>query len=227
LRWRKLGLVYVPDGSQPWARSHAMLPTPVRTDEDRLRIYLASTDGSIVSRVGFIDVHWREPTRVLYAASEPILDIGDAGAFDDSGVNASSVVPVGSTLRMYYVGYQLQRKIPYTLFTGLAVADSIDGPFERASRTPLLDRRDPELFFRTAPFVLPENGRWRMWYIGGGGWLEVAAEAPCLRGRYQVGRRKCRMSCTGRGRDRLRPAVYHPRWKLLQNVAFHSTRERL
>ena len=29
MSWKRLGVVFVPDGTQPWARSHAALPTPV------------------------------------------------------------------------------------------------------------------------------------------------------------------------------------------------------
>ena len=34
-----MGLIYLPDGSLPWARSHAMLPTPLDLGDGRLRIY--------------------------------------------------------------------------------------------------------------------------------------------------------------------------------------------
>ena len=36
--WRKLGLVYVPNGEQPWAASHALVPTTWMPDEDRIRV---------------------------------------------------------------------------------------------------------------------------------------------------------------------------------------------
>ncbi|GIX29066.1 MAG: hypothetical protein KatS3mg123_2947 [Burkholderiales bacterium] len=40
MQWRKLGLVYRPDGSQPWAKSHAMVPTPVRLSESVVRVFV-------------------------------------------------------------------------------------------------------------------------------------------------------------------------------------------
>jgi hypothetical protein len=73
-------------------------------------------------------------------------------------------------VRLYYVGYQLQRKIPYTLFTGLAQAPSAASNFQRVKPTPILDRGPAEPFFRTAPFVRRRVGApgWEVWYIGGG-----------------------------------------------------------
>ena len=121
MRWRKLGLLWAPDGRLPWAHSHAMLPTPMRLADGRLRILLGVCDANIVSRVGWIEIHEKDPRRVINVAQEPVLDIGAPGHFDDNGVNPCCAVtlPDGS-VRLYYVGYQLQRNIPYTLFTGSA-----------------------------------------------------------------------------------------------------------
>jgi len=48
------------------------------------------------------------------------------------------------------------------------------------SRTPILDRTEGELFFRTAPFVLKDGGQWRMWYIGGSGWRNIGGRLQPL-----------------------------------------------
>jgi len=173
MKWRKLGRLYAPDGSMPWARAHAMLPTVLTLGDGRLRIYMASTDENTVGRVGYLDVAADDPTRVLAVAPEPVLGIGEPGCFDDNGVNPCCLVEHEGRLLLYYVGYQLHRKVPYTLFTGLAESKDGGASFHRVSRAPILDRNDRELFFRTAPFVRREGGRWRMWYIGGGGWLTV------------------------------------------------------
>jgi hypothetical protein len=172
MRWRKLGLVHVPDGSQAWARSHSMLPTPLMLSDEVVRLYVAHADESVVSRIGYIDLDLSDPTRVIGSAQKPILDIGEPGAFDDNGVNPCCAVRVSQTIRLFYTGYQLHRRIPYTLFAGLAQSDNPDGPFVPTSRTPILDRRDGELFFRTAPLVLYDSARWRMWYVGGEGWVD-------------------------------------------------------
>lgn len=171
MRWRKLGLLWAPDGRLPWAHSHAMLPTPMRLADGRLRILLGVCDANIVSRVGWIEIHEKDPRRVINVAQEPVLDIGAPGHFDDNGVNPCCTVtlPDGS-VRLYYVGYQLQRNIPYTLFTGLAQAPGADCNFQRVMPTPILDRGPAEPFFRTAPFVRSRVGApgWEVWYIGGG-----------------------------------------------------------
>jgi hypothetical protein len=185
-QWRRLGLVYAPDGTRPWARAHAMLPTPLMLSDDRVRVYFASTDENTVGRIGYVELDAREPLRVQALAANPVLDIGRAGAFDDNGVNPCSVVRYKNRIRMYYVGYQLQQKIPYTLFTGCA--ESTDGGehFERVSEAPILDRCEGELFFRTAAFVLPEGRGWRMWYIGGGKWTTAGGRVQPIYSLHSV-----------------------------------------
>jgi predicted GH43/DUF377 family glycosyl hydrolase len=172
MQWRKLGLLYGPRGERDWALSHAMPPTPLLLSDDVVRLYVAHADENTVGRVGYLDVALADPARVLALAEQPVLDIGEPGTFDDNGVSPCCMVPCGGTLRMYYAGIQLQRKIPYTLFIGLATAAHPDGPFTRVSGAPILDRVDGEMFFRTAPFVMQDGGLWRMWYIAGSGWVQ-------------------------------------------------------
>jgi hypothetical protein len=171
MKWRKLGLLWAPDGRRPWAQSHAMLATPVYL-EGRIRLLLGVCDAGTVSRVGWIEVDGRDPTRVLAVAEEPVLDIGEPGHFDDNGVNPCSAVtlPDGS-VRLYYNGYQLQTKVPYTLFAGLATAPRGDADFTRWAPTPVFERGPSEPIFRTAPFVRRRDDApgWEAWYIGGAG----------------------------------------------------------
>jgi hypothetical protein len=187
MKWRKLGLLWAPRGQLTWACSHAMLPTPLPPRDGRLRILLASADAGMVSRIGWIELDAADPRRLLGVAERPVLDIGAPGTFDDNGVNPCSAVmmPDGG-LRLYYVGYQLQRKIPYTLFTGLALGRA-DGGFARMQETPVLDRGPGEAFFRTAPCVRSaERGGWDMWYIGGGEFVTAAGRLQPRYGLRQV-----------------------------------------
>jgi hypothetical protein len=175
MRWRKLGLVYAPPGDQPWARQYAHLPTPVVWDERTIRVYFAGLDAEKFGRVGYVDVDSADPTRVLRVSPEPVLDLGLSGAFDDSGVNPSCVLRVGDRWRMYYIGWQRSRRVPYLLFAGLA--ESADGErFERISRAPVLDRTDAEPFLRSATSVVPVAGGYRAWYVSATGWTTVNGE---------------------------------------------------
>lgn len=175
--WEKLGLVYVPDGHVPWAASHAFIPTSWMIDDERIRVYVAFLDDKRIGRIGFVDVCARNPRTVLRVSAEPVLDVGQAGAFDDNGVTPVCILEHGGRLHLYYVGWQLGLHVRYYLFVGLAISSDGGERFTRYSEAPLLDRTDGELFVRTAPHVLRDGDTWRMWYIAGDTWINLNGRA--------------------------------------------------
>ena len=178
MKWRKLGLVHQPDGTAPWARTHAMVPTPLDMPElGIIRIFITCCDDAGIGRPGFVDVLKEDPTRVVNISRAPLMDIGLPGTFDESGVLATSVVrcPDGR-LFMYYVGFEIGTKIRYRLLSGLAISEDGGVSFLRQSTTPVLERSPDDLYFRGGPFVRLENGVFRMWYVGGSAWLDVAGK---------------------------------------------------
>lgn len=174
MKWRKLGRVFVPDGSLSWARSHAMAPTPVLLPDGPLRVYVTCCDADMVGRVGWVDLDPEDPTRVVEIAREPALGTGAPGCFDDNGVCATAVLPVGNGMRMYYFGYQLGTRVRYLLFAGAAQSRDGGRTFQRCSEVPILERRDGERFVRSGPFVLADPvAGFRMWYVSGDAFVEV------------------------------------------------------
>lgn len=183
--WDKLGLVYAPDGSTPWALTHAFTPTSWMLDEERIRVYAAFLDSDRVGRVGFVDVSARDPRTILQVSAEPVLEVGRPGSFDDNGVNPLSIVEQDGRLYLYYVGWQLGVQVRYFLFVGLAVSTDGGERFVRHSEVPVLDRADGEMFVRTAAHVLRDGDIWRMWYIAGDGWTDVDGRSvPTYNMRY-------------------------------------------
>lgn len=171
MKWIKRGLVWGPDGSLDWARTHATCPTPLPRRDGSLRLYLQCRDGRGVGRVGWVDVDPDDPTRVLRSARSPVLDVGEPGCFDDNGVFPTSVVRLGDgRLYLYYVGFELCHHIRYRLLTGLAVSEDDGDSFRRLCTTPILERTDSELHIRGGAFVRREDGRFRMWYVAGSRW---------------------------------------------------------
>ncbi len=173
MRWRKLGMVFAPDGSRPWARSHAQCPTPLLLNPETLRVYYTAWDEHGRGRPSFVDLDPGDPLRVVYAHPDPILEPGPPGCFDDNGLVACSVIRVKADLfYMYYAGFELHKQVRYKIFTGLAT--SADGvSFTRHSNVPVLDRTSGEYCFRGGPFALLDNNRFHIWYVGGSRWTRI------------------------------------------------------
>lgn len=174
MHWEKHGLVYGPDGSLPWAVSHAMIPTPVRIDEKRIRVFITVCDAVGIGRPGYVDVSVADPTRVLSVGKIPLLEIGDHGTFDENGVLACSVLNEGEgKMLMYYVGFELGTKIRYRLLSGLAESYDHGETFVRVKKTPVLERSDSELYFRCGPCCIKDIRAFKMWYVGGDQWMDM------------------------------------------------------
>jgi len=170
--WQKLGRVWAPDASVPWAKTHAHLPTPFRLDDRRIRVYFACLDENRFGRISFVDVAADDPTKVLYVSKDVALDIGALGAFDDCGAVPSCAIAFRGRLLLYYVGFQRAFRVPYMLFSGLATAGENASRFSRARVTPILDRTPEEPYSRGAPFVWTEGSQLRMWYWTCTEWTE-------------------------------------------------------
>jgi hypothetical protein len=175
MRWKKLGIVWHPEGSQPWARTHGMVPTPVPLPGGKIiRVYLTCLDTEGRGRPGYVDLDASDPTRVLGALRGPLLELGQPGCFDDNGLVVTSVVPVSAEkFHMYYAGFELCQKIRYRIFTGLAISQDGGRSFRRHSEAPVLDRADGELFFRAGPFVMLDGSTFKLWYVSGSSWTRI------------------------------------------------------
>lgn len=171
--WRQLGVVFAPDGSRDWSRSHAQAPAAIVLGE-RIRVYYGTRNAENRSRTSFFEVDRADPTRLLYVHDRPVLDLGKPGTHDEDGVIGSQAVIVGEEMRLYYGGVSRGGHVPYRMSVGLA--RSLDGglTFERVFEGPVVDRTPQEPYMTMAPNILPtDGGGWTMWYGSGTGWVEI------------------------------------------------------
>lgn len=174
MRWNKLGLVYGPDGSMPWAKSHAMIPTPVRLNTDVIRVFVTFCDAKGIGRPGYVDVSANNPLNVLGVSQKPLLELGKPGTFDENGLLTCSVTDLGNgKMFMYYVGFELGTQIRYRLLTGLAISEDGGNIFTRYSPTPVLERSATEIYFRCGPYCLHGPQRYHLWYVAGSEWVDL------------------------------------------------------
>lgn len=172
MRWEKLGRVITPGTSLGWNLTHVMMPTPDHLGGDLYRVYFSGRDARNVSHIGAVTIDVSRPTRILDRTDAPVLSPGELGSFDDNGVTPSCLVNAGGCKYLYYVGWKPRSTTRMSVVAGLA--QSIDGgaSFRRASRAPILHATDKEPYaILTAPSVLKDGEKWRMWYVSGIGWV--------------------------------------------------------
>ena len=165
MKWIKQGVIFVADHNFEWMVSHASVPVV-----DEARIYFGTRDQNGQSQTSYIEVEAGRPENVVYIHDRPVLPLGEPGTFDDSGIMPSWIVTHENKKYLYYIGWSPRVTVPYHLAIGLAVSEDGGRSFQKISDGPILDRSRDEPFFNTAPCVLKDEGRWRMWYVSCTGW---------------------------------------------------------
>src|SRR5688572_21422920 len=164
MQWVKKGRIFSADNQYEWMAHHASVPIADQVDDRVLRIYFGPRDRQGRTRPAFIDVEAGKPSNVLYVHDRPVLDLGKPGAFDDSGVMPSCIVNDGERKYLYYTGWNLGVTVPYRLSVGLAVSTNGGLTFDRLFEGPIVDRTRIEPYSCLSPFVLHDEGTWKMWY---------------------------------------------------------------
>jgi hypothetical protein len=167
----KLGLLVGGPPPVEWATTHASVPFAARPEDGSLRLFFSSRDVEGRSHVGYADVDLEQRTVSGYS-EQPLLSPGELGAFDDNGTMGSCLVRHGADEYLYYIGWSLGLTVPFYTYVGCAVRSAGREAFTRVSQAPVLVRTAVDPYFTTAPWVLVEDGRWRMWYATGTGWGE-------------------------------------------------------
>lgn len=153
--------------------THASAPVAVSVNDSLYRIYFSTRDGRNRSHVGYLELDIQRPAEIPSVSDEPVLRPGPLGHFDDYGVYGSSILEHDGMLFMYYIGWSPGQRGPlFYSSIGLAVSDDRGNTFRKISVAPVLARSEYDPCLVTAPFVMVENGVWRMWYVSGFKWEE-------------------------------------------------------
>jgi hypothetical protein len=85
----------------------------------------------------------------------------------------SSIVEKDKLKYLFYIGWNPQVTVSYRLSIGLAISEDGGVSFKKYSLGPICDRDKDEPYFNTAPFVICDNGVWKMWYVSCTGWKNI------------------------------------------------------
>jgi predicted GH43/DUF377 family glycosyl hydrolase len=183
MKWQKKGFICSSETIElPWYKKNTMVPLPYLIDSKRLRIFVTMCDAQNVGRIGYVDVDPEDPSEIFDFSKNPILDVGTHGSFSDNGVLTSSLLELEGKLYLYYSAYQSCVKIPYLIFSGVAVSEDRGSTFTNLTSAPLLDRVDNEIFVRSSPSIMKVPEGFKVWYSSdsGQGWVRSDSKArPC------------------------------------------------
>jgi hypothetical protein len=175
MKWKKIGNIIRPDNvNRDWMVTHAMDPTVDYVKDDIYRVYFCGRNKNNQSLIGYAEIDITNPHEILRTPINPVLGLGELGAFDDNGVTASWVINKDNIKYLYYIGWKPRSTTRFSLMTGLAISEDGGETFKRFSRAPILNLTDKEPFsILTAPCVLHQGNKWMMWYVSCEDWIHA------------------------------------------------------
>lgn len=163
--WKKLGLVFCPKGDVEWMSTHATNPVVEHIEEDMFRVYFSPRDsqnrGQIASLIFEL---FDDKATVIEDSLQLVVTHGKHARFDDSGITITGLAYRDKQRLLYYLGWNLSVKIPFKNAIGVAIAERGSQKFERVSEGPIVDRNNVDPISLSYPFLLWEDGRFRIWY---------------------------------------------------------------
>jgi hypothetical protein len=164
--WIKKGVIYATSGDFEWSKTHTTLPTPLIVDDRTLRIYYSSRDKDQKSRISYIEVDIDNFSHIKYIHRSPVMSLGKLGNHDDVGHTSSFFLKHqnGKDVYYYFNGYNIARPARYRIAIGMAQVLDQGKYFKKISDGPIMDRSIVDPCGVATPFILFENGKYRMWY---------------------------------------------------------------
>ena len=144
--------------------SHASNPTADPLGGGRLRVFFSTRDAMNRSHIAAAVFDMHPKPRLVDLSSEPLVVPGDAGTFDDSGASMACLARSGGALFLYFLGWNLCRTVPWRNSIGLALSEDAGRSFRKISPAPIVDRSAVDPYSLSYPWVINEEGSWKMWY---------------------------------------------------------------
>lgn len=171
MKWEKIGKIFDPQLLDQFELTAALMPIPIKhKDKNSLfRVYFSPRDKENRSVVYYFDFDMSNQ-EIVKISEKPLLLPGKLGAFDDSGITLGSIVNGNSKTYLFYTGWNLLKNVPMNNSIGIAEFESLD-LLKRLGDGPVMTRTLNEPYSCASPFVIFEEGKFRMWYASKDKWV--------------------------------------------------------
>jgi hypothetical protein len=164
MNWLKLGNLYSASGEFEWMQTHAANPFSIQLSEHIFRIFFTVRDKDSKSYITYGDFDASNNFSLISLSKHPVLEPGELGLFDDSGVAVGYIILINGKLNLYYLGWNLKVTVPWLNTIGRAEWSETEQKFIKCGKVPVMDRSEEDPFTISYPSILFENGIFRMWY---------------------------------------------------------------
>lgn len=165
--WERLGKLICPNEESSSMVKYASMPMAYQLNRNEYRIYFSSRNKNNNSSIHYFEIDIRKPFELKHIKTDPVLEKGEYGYFDDNGLYSGPLIENDDKLYMFYSGRSNGED--YLFYMNIGLAQSKDGgkSFTRYTDVPILGRSEHDPWLVTAPCVFQVKGQWHMIYTSG------------------------------------------------------------
>lgn len=162
--WEKRGQILKPQINVPWLKTNAG-PCFARIDpqdNNLAQLYVSGRDECGRSHIGRVVFDFQSE-KVIDIAEEPLLPLGEKGAFDENGISYPYIVEHNGHDYLYYTGWIQGVQVRWYNDLGLAISNDRQN-YKRISRAPLQMRNNSDFIGIGSTAVIKHEKEWLMWF---------------------------------------------------------------
>ncbi|MEO8761760.1 MAG: hypothetical protein ABI388_09955 [Bacteroidia bacterium] len=171
--WKKLGKIFEPNNEISWMCSHAAVPFVEKLYSSYIKIYFTTRNVQNKSLIAWIIIDINNPFKIIEISSEPVLDLGAVGFFDEDGTMGCQLIQINDKKLLYYQGWNLATSVQFRNSIGMAFFDEASKSFKKISNGPILDRSIYDNCFVATPNVFKiTDDKYLMYYLSCDEWVK-------------------------------------------------------
>lgn len=172
MNWKKLGHIFCAEQQTDLMYTGGRAPIARHLKDDLFEIYFASYANVMSGSVFKMIIDINNPTKIIELKTDPLLVKGNVGFYDDNGIIPSCVLDHDDKVYLYTIGFSLKNKIIFDAASGLAISEDGGESFKKFNG-PVLDRGIDDPCFAASPYVMYDEGKFKMWFVSCDHWEEL------------------------------------------------------
>ena len=164
MKWHKLGQVYHSEEINRFLLTHASNPVAIHLSANIFRVFFSGRDKSNRSSVGYIDLDIIEK-KVINVCQDAIFTFSDGlGSFFSHGVSIGNTYKSGGKTYMLFMAWQIPKDQHWRGDIGRLLLSNENDNLELVGKSPLLSLDDTDPISLSYPWVMYDEGMYKMWY---------------------------------------------------------------
>lgn len=163
MKWKKLGLIFKVNNNNPYLLTHASNPLPIQLDDKIFRIFYSGRDKNNKSSVGYVDIDIKSQKIINYPTN-PVFTHGHEHSFYSHGVSIGNVYSDSNDNKfILFMGWQIRNNEHWRGDIGrLQLIENTNLVLN--PQVPFMQPDEEDYISLSYPFVLYDNGIYKMWY---------------------------------------------------------------